>query len=143
MACVSAAREQKKAATAGQISERQWRHKIGGVMRRHADKLRKAVQELEDAYGWRLERMVRDAKHALLTDCPYCFEPYKDWTDVSLDIVDGSASPYYMTNTRWVCVGCNRKKQRTPPPVWAAICAAFERSKRLKKRPTQRGLIFD
>ena len=80
-------------------------------------------------YGWDVRRMAYDLAHAHANTCTYCWQPYADMgnglADVTLDIVDPAAEPYYRTNTRWCCRTCNAQKHRTSPELWSRRCGAW------------------
>lgn len=84
-----------------------------------------------ERFGWDVDQMAHDAEHAHSNGCPYCFRPFAEMAngprDVTLDIVDPEAKPYYQTNVRWCCATCNTEKQRTPPELWGAKLAAWRR----------------
>lgn len=109
---------------------RRWTIKVSETRRRHARRLNLPVITLERQYGWDLPRMARDAEHAYNDRCPGCTTPFKDMVhglgDITLDIRDPEREPFLLTNTEWICVTCNRQKQRTPPEDWAEFCIGRE-----------------
>jgi hypothetical protein len=101
-----------------------WRDKIRDTMRHHSKALQIPASQLLGSYGWNLDRMEHDARHAYENSCPYCRVPFVTMghglNDITLDIHDPTvAAPYYSTNTRWICLSCNKHKSRTPPTLWA------------------------
>lgn len=118
-----------------------WMGKIRDVIRRHAARLHLDIKTLEQEYGWRFNRMLHEAQHAYANGCAYCGEAFRDMghglNDLSLDIRDRDAAPYYVTNVEWACQTCNRSKSRMSAEDWAAKLASWEKWKR---RPVQRKL---
>lgn len=82
------------------------------------------ANDLKRLYGWDISQMAHDIAHSFKNGCPYCRNKFSDMEgglhSVSLDIVNPVSPPYYETNVRWVCLTCNKEKQRTPPDVWGA-----------------------
>lgn len=140
--CEQAARDARKKTVTGR-----WREKISSTIRRHATRLGYSAQALRDTYGWTIDRMSRDAEHAYRGSCLYCGALFETMvhgpTDLTLDIVNREEPPYYTTNTRWVCVTCNRQKSRTPAAVWGALRAAWDAWKKRPKAPEQMRLFED
>jgi hypothetical protein len=67
--------------------------------------------------------------------------------DITLDVIDPAAAPYYGTNTKWACQTCNREKGTTPPALWGAKLNAWrqwEKWQEKLKRNSLSGLpLFD
>jgi hypothetical protein len=105
------------------------RKKAKGTRRRHAVKLRelgaiRSEGDLEELYGWSLERMVEDINHVIKEGCPYCLQLLNVTEEglgiITLDILNPTDEAHYSTNVRWCCARCNSVKQRIPPRVWGA-----------------------
>lgn len=104
------------------------RSKAHGAIRTHADKyirlgLVQTKAEFCERFGWDVAQMEHDIEHAAGNGCPYCRKQFSSMAhglaDVTVDIVDPQALPYYRTNARWVCSTCNKAKHDTPPEEWA------------------------
>jgi hypothetical protein len=139
--CEQTARDKEKAEDA-------WRVKAGSTRRHHARRLKVSIPILEQQYGWELAQMAHEAGHAYENNCPGCRKSFKGMRhglgDITLDIIDRAKDPFYVTNTRWICMTCNREKARTPPEEWAETLIGwriFER--RQKVGPAQRRLLFE
>ena len=82
------------------------------------------ANDLRRLYGWDIPQMAHDIDHSFKNGCPYCRKKFADMEgglhSVSLDIINPVSPPYYETNVRWVCLTCNKEKQRTPPDIWGA-----------------------
>lgn len=134
LGCEQTARDAVKAAD-------RWPTKIRDTIRRHAAKLQTTVAVLEYEFGWHFQRMLHDADHAYKNGCAYCGHAFREMGhglhDLTLDIVEPSTAPFYVTNTRWVCMTCNRAKSRTPSALWAAKLACWDRWRRQPKGPRQ------
>jgi len=115
--------EQQRRDGAKQSLEGRAQKKAYNALRLHASRLGRTMDELKAVYGWDVAQMAHDILHAHTNGCPYCRHPFAEMAhglaDVTLDIVDPKAEPYYRTNVRWVCHTCNTEKQRTPPDEWA------------------------
>jgi hypothetical protein len=89
------------------------------VIRRHADRFGIDKDELITVYGWDPRRLAHDAEHQYTEGCNYCREQYagmgRGFADITLDIQDRNRPPYYLTNTKWCCQACNRKKGARSP----------------------------
>jgi len=105
------------------------RRKAKETRRRHGSRLKelgviKDHGDLEEVYGWSLERMVEDIKHVIAEGCSYCLQPVSIAEHglgvVTLDILNPQHQPHYSTNIQWCCARCNSEKQRTSPDVWGA-----------------------
>src|SRR5262245_7629578 len=132
--CEQTTRDEKK------IQDR-WPAKIRDTIRRHASSLKISPESLRDGYGWDFERLKHDAQHAYQNGCAYCGVLYRQMksgslSNITLDIINPEAPPYYLTNTRWCCMTCNYKKGRTDPTTWSARQACWDKWKRLTKRTT-------
>lgn len=102
----------------------------------HARRLKIPVKVLEERYGWTIDRMMHDAKHAFENNCCYCNEPFKEMKrglhDLTLDIVNPLEEPCYTTNTKWACFSCNQEKAQTPSQVFAVRMTCWRRYQKLK-----------
>ena len=104
--------------------------KAHASIRNHAKKLGCSKDKLRDKYGWDADRMAKDILHAYNNGCCYCHTPFKDMGDMSnvtIDIFDVDAPPYYETNVRYCCPTCNKEKQRTPPDEWGLRLQMWKR----------------
>jgi hypothetical protein len=114
--CEQTARDREKARD-------RWKGKARDTTRFHAKRMGVAVSILTDHYGWVLDDMAHDAKHAADNSCPYCRRPFTEmehgFWDVTLDIHDPAKEPFYSTNTKWICATCNRQKKQLSPSEWA------------------------
>ncbi len=92
------------------------------------------AQDLASTFGWNVAQMAHDIAHAVQNGCPYCYRPFASMAnglgDVSLDVVDPEALPYYRTNTRWVCRTCNNAKAKTKPALFAEKLANWDEWRR-------------
>jgi len=118
-----------------------WAVKARDVIRRHAVSLKVTKEDLIQVYGWDPRRLAHDAEHQYGNGCSYCGHPYMAMghglADITLDVQDPEARPYYRTNTKWCCATCNRKKGRTPPEQ-------FERDRQVYELWTARqGAAYD
>lgn len=142
MGCEQLSRDGRKKPTDGR-----WAAKIRDTIRRHAVRLNLTVRQLQQEFGWTIDRMVHEAQHAYANGCQYCGERFADMGhglhDLTLDIVNREDPPYYITNTRWVCQTCNRQKSKTAAKDWSAKRAAWEIWRRLPKVPRQLKLFPD
>lgn len=109
--------------------EQRLRKKAVAARRRHGAKLKelgviKNEGDLEEIYGWALDRMLDDIKRISEKGCPYCLQLIKmrehGLGTITVDILNANEPPHYSTNVIWCCAGCNSKKQLTPPNVWGA-----------------------
>lgn len=105
------------------------REKARRTWHSHADKyIKRGIAQdradFADRFGWDLDQIAHDIEHAASNGCPYCHRPFAEmahgWADITLDIVNPALPPYYETNARWVCMTCNREKQKTAPDLWGA-----------------------
>jgi len=126
-------------------SQDRWPTKIRDTIRRHADRLKVQVGELEERYGWNFERLLHEARHAYANGCSYCGKPYLEMghglNDLTLDIFNRTEAPHYSTNVRWCCQTCNREKAKTPPAIWAAKLAAWAQWERNKRERLDRPAV--
>lgn len=127
--CENTARDNHK-------QENRWRQKARDTSNRHADKfiergLASSRADFAERYGWNVDRMAHEAEHAFGSGCTYCGHRYLSMghglADITLDIVDRDAPPYYATNTTWCCATCNREKGRTPIHLWGAKLVAWSK----------------
>jgi hypothetical protein len=94
--------------------------KAQSVIRRHAEGLGIAKEELVTVYGWDPRILAQHAEHQYAGSCYYCGDPYVGLADVTLDIQDRCRKPYYCTNTKWCCLDCNRDKGVKTPEEFEA-----------------------
>jgi 5-methylcytosine-specific restriction endonuclease McrA len=106
-----------------------WAAKARDTLRRHSRRLGISVIELERKFGWAVDRIVHDMRHAYENTCAYCWEAYEAMghghADVTLDIVDPTREPFYRSNVRMCCQTCNREKSRMSPERWEKIRGAW------------------
>ena len=112
------------------------RMKATSTLRHHGIRLVRfgkiqAADELVKRYDWDVDQMTHDIEHAFANGCCYCRQPFSEMphgmADLTLDIYDRRALPYYGGNTRWVCRTCNMQKATTDPDEWNAIVASWRR----------------
>jgi hypothetical protein len=112
-------------------------------MGRHSEKLMKEGMikngdDLEELYGWELERMIRDIRRTLKEGCSYCLQKIdaieQGLGSLTLDIFDPKKLPHYSTNVHWCCARCNSEKQNTTPDVWGARLSMWDRWRRHQGR---------
>ena len=120
----------------GEPLDQRLRRKAIAARRRHGIKLKvigriKDENDLEEVYGWSLDRMVDDIERIKEKGCPYCMQPVD--TDgqglgiITLDILNTDQAPHYSTNVIWCCSSCNSEKQRTSPEIWGARQSMWRR----------------
>ena len=119
-----------------ELIDRRLRRKAITARSRHGAKLTergviKSAGELEELYGWSLERMVDDIERVIERGCPYCLQPMtmakQGLAIVTLDILNADRAPHYSTNIVWCCSACNSARQRTSPDVWEARRSMWNR----------------
>jgi len=97
--------------------------------------------EFEQKLGWNLDHMAHDLEYASGNGCHYCRRPFSEmehgWADITLDIINPDLPPYYRTNTRWICMTCNREKQKTPPDLWGAKLQCWGQWREWRERVQQ------
>jgi hypothetical protein len=80
--------------------------------------------DLEQLYGWSIERMAQDIHRVRETGCPYCLQPVNTAEHglgiITLDIINADKPPHYSTNVLWCCARCNAEKQRVSNDTWGA-----------------------
>jgi hypothetical protein len=107
--------------------ENRWRRKAQDTRRGHAAKLHIPATVLADTYGWTDDRLARDMQNTEL--CCYCEHRFSDMpngmADITIDIHDRDAVPEYKTNTRIICVTCNRLKGTLSPADFGAVQLAY------------------
>ena len=130
--------------------ENRWAVKARDTIRRHAVRLRIDKAELIGRYGWDATRMAHEAEHGYKNGCNYCGREYASMghglADITLDIQDPDKPPYYLTNTKWCCQTCNRKKGRLSPEEFEAdrqMWPLWEGTRRLvEANPAAVGRLF-
>jgi hypothetical protein len=104
--------------------DNRFRQKARAALRTHAQKfveqgLITKREELTEQYGWSVDRLEHDMRHAYANGCPYCRQQFSEMAGglekLTVDIVDPAKPPFYETNTRLCCVTCNKEKQQAPP----------------------------
>jgi hypothetical protein len=127
--CMQSARDRQKRGD-------RWPSKCRFTIYRHAQKyirlgLASTRDEFIERYGWDITAMAHDAEHAYGDECPYCHQKFtamgNGLRDITLDVIDPTKPPYYRTNCRWVCSTCNTGKHSTPPHLFGARLAAYEK----------------
>ena len=87
--------------------------------RRHAEKYKMPMKEFQEEYGWDVKKIAHEMKHAWENGCGDCDEPYQGMEnglrELTLDILDPTKEPYYRTNVRIICNGCNQRKSSMSP----------------------------
>lgn len=82
------------------------------------------AEELTTVFGWDPKALAHDFEFAYNNGCAYCRRKYSTMghglSDLTIDILDPDALPYYSTNTKLCCSTCNKEKGQTPPHLWAA-----------------------
>jgi len=133
-----------------EILDRRLRRKAMEARRRHGVRLAglgvvKSRDDLDEFYGWSLDRMVSDIKRVLDDGCSYCTLPVSSeqgFGGITLDILDPEHPPHYVTNVRWCCSRCNSEKQRVSPEVWGARRAMWDQWRRNRVRRAADPLAF-
>jgi hypothetical protein len=128
-----------------------WKVKASDTIRRHAGRLGIDKADLITRYGWAPDRMAHEAEHAYENGCNYCGGRFADMghglADITLDVIDRDRPPYYLTNTKWCCQTCNRKKGVLSPDEFEAdrqMWAAWERARKLAEEdPGSAGRLFN
>jgi hypothetical protein len=117
--------------------------KAHNVIRRHAERLKIGKEELLTVYGWDPQILAEDAEHEYAGRCRYCREPYIGLADITLDIQDRRRKPYYCTNTRWCCQGCNRDKGVMTPEEFEAMRQIRALWMQPKSDPPEQLMLFE
>lgn len=138
--CRQTARDQRK------LSNR-WAVKARDVIRRHALRLSVSKQDLIEVYGWDPERLAHDAEYQYGNGCNYCGHQYLSMghglADITLDVMDRTAPPYYRSNTKWCCQTCNRQKGDKSPEWFEINRQVYETWQRAKDMtPEALGRLF-
>lgn len=93
-------------------------------------------RDLIDRFGWSINRLQHDINHAYNNGCSYCGTLYKSMEhglrDLTLDIVNREAAPYYGTNTHLCCATCNSMKGQRSPSAFGLHLAMVKRWKEAK-----------
>lgn len=117
-----------------QIKQRnRFRDKARNCIRKHAERigqkwgcLRAAFSE---RYGWNIDNIEHDLRHAWENGCPTCRQPFKSMphglADMTLDVIDPNTEPFYQTNVRIQCRTCNTAKGDKRPDEWAVLRIAW------------------
>ncbi len=116
--------------------------KARDAYRHHAQKfigcgIIKHPSELRTVFGWNLNQMSHDIKHASKNGCKYCERLFSKMghglASITLDIMNPEDPPYYQTNVAWACRTCNSEKQRRPPAVWGEILQCYRQWRQIQK----------
>jgi hypothetical protein len=91
-------------------ADRRERHKARDTRARHARKFGISLDDMEQFYGWELDRIEADIIAVATTVCPDCNVAPLGLADIHIDIRDPTEPPFYGVNTRVVCSTCNRRK---------------------------------
>jgi hypothetical protein len=137
-----------------ELMTRRLRKKAMATRRRHGARLKELgkvenYDDLEEVYGWSIERMIDDIKRIITDGCPYCLQLADIGAQglgiITIDIVDTDQGPHYSTNVRWCCARCNSEKQRLSPAVWGARRSMWDlwhrNQKRLEASPEAFGFL--
>jgi hypothetical protein len=137
--CKDLAREQRRRRRCLTVKARD-------VLRRHAPRLGIEKNDLITVYGWDPQTIAHDAEHQYTGRCNYCNKRYAEMGrglgDITLDIQDRNRGPYYRTNTKWCCQGCNRKKGVLSPEEFKADLQIWDLWERSKDDPPEQGMLF-
>jgi hypothetical protein len=121
-----------------ELLDQRLRRKAMGARRRHGNRLAeqgmiRARDDLEEVYGWDVDKMVEDIKRVIREGCEYCTFPLiseDGYGGITVDILNPDLRPHYVTNVRWCCSRCNSEKQRVSPEVWGARRVMWEQWRR-------------
>jgi hypothetical protein len=113
--------------------ENRFRDKARNCIRKHAERLCKkwecSTKEFADRYGWSIDNIEHDLKHAWENGCPSCRKSFRSMghgiSDMTLDIMDPTREPFYMNNVQIQCRTCNTAKGDRPPDQWAIVKIAW------------------
>ena len=128
-ACRQTARDDRKRTN-------RWIPKCQRTLRHHAEKfialgMAASRADFAERYGWDIGKMAHEVEHAYANGCPYCHGKFGEMgngpRDITLDVIDPTRPPYYRTNCRWVCSTCNSAKCSTPPHLFGARLAGYDR----------------
>lgn len=115
--CEQTARDEKKYANRALVKAR-------SSLRTHAAKyIARGVvatkAEFVERFDWDVKQMAHDINFEYGNGCRRCRRSYATMgnglADITLDIIDPQALPYYRTNVRWICKTCNTAKGATRP----------------------------
>lgn len=102
--------------------------------------------EFARRFGWEPRRMAHEIEHIYENTCPYCEQPFAEMehglADVTIDIIDPRKEPFYKTNTKWVCMTCNREKQNSSPEQWSIKLRAWRKWRSNRARPYNQDSLF-
>lgn len=101
------------------------------------------IDELVVVYGWDPQQLAGDAERQYAIGCSYCPREFAGPFDITLDVVDRSRDPYYLTNTKWCCQACNRDKGAMSPEAFEAKRQIMKLWKLAKNQPPQQGMLFE
>jgi hypothetical protein len=94
--------------------------KARDTIRRHT---RRLGVGLTGRYGWLALRIAELMKRSYEGACAYCMRPYRGMGhglhDITLDVIDPRAAPYFATNVTFCCRTCNLEKGTMTPVQWA------------------------
>jgi hypothetical protein len=103
----------------GELIDQRLRRKAITTRRRHGANLKelgriKDKGDLEEVFGWSLDRMISDIQRIMDKGCPYCLQPVNTADEgfgiITLDILNADQAPHYSTNVVWCCARCNSRK---------------------------------
>ncbi|MBA7496171.1 hypothetical protein ES702_06769 [subsurface metagenome] len=99
-----------------------WLEKARHTLHHHIISLKRTRDELIKVFGWDVHKMARDCEHTFKNTCDYCGTKFEEMVhgmaDITLDIVNIKAAPFYNVNTRWVCNVCNARKKKMSTGEW-------------------------
>lgn len=119
--CEQGKRDARKSDESGRI-----RQKAKDTIARHARKLSPTLgispSEFGRRFGWIIDHVAHDLKHAYDNGCPDCRHPFKQMpkglSEMTVDILDPGKPPDWGINTRICCGTCNRAKAVLSPEQW-------------------------
>ncbi len=120
-----------------------WLEKARWTLTHHMKSLKRTRDELIKIFGWDVRKMAGDCEHAFKYTCDYCGTKFDDMVhgmaDITLDIVNIKAAPFYNVNTRWVCNVCNARKKRMSTGEWGRylqyVTSWKAQQRKLEKNP--------
>jgi hypothetical protein len=115
---------------------------------RHAQKYGMEPAEFCERYGWSVSELAHDLEYQYGNGCAYCRGRYEQMgyglQDITVDIQDPLAEPYYATNVKLCCGTCNKAKGKLSPDKWELKRRLFRVVLRWRAehvRPTQLSLF--
>jgi hypothetical protein len=99
-----------------------------------SDKWRCEIKEFANRYGWNVDNIEHDLKHAWENGCPSCRKQFQTMpyglSGMTLDVIDPAKEPFYSNNVQIQCRTCNTAKGDTPPEMWALKQIAWKKWER-------------